>query len=1250
MSAKKYFLISSLIIIITSICATAEAKSVSGTIDSNTVMSGPYGMRAGQPRLSNITNHDVSVIHATSMHEASTTLAYRSYIFTTEDIVLFSYEDGTQLELYDSSGNPVPINPNVLDKGEHTYVDTSQGVYLVAGSNKFAVLTGDATTTGVSGYYAMDADGRGVSREFYTYAPVLYEHCEFIVFAYENGTSVTVQEEVSNGVYTDIASFTLDKGKHWDNSSISGQYLHIVADKPVSALTCYDQSYFVPSANGMWSGTEFYTYVSDIEGWPEDLTVIAYNDGTSVGILDSDNPNVVIWSGTLNNGQAHVESYPGGANKYFTITSSKPVTVSVQPWVADTSSYYQGTFVPGILGTGVGTDLIGSTLDGGYFYILAYADNTHVNLYNAQTGAWQASYTLNKGETVNANPGNGLWRIISDKDVSAYSEWGDTWQAAFAPLFFNTGSLPPSCDLELTKIDDVNSGDCVGLGRQITYTIDYNYPAGPNLPDINDVNIIDYLPAEVDFDSASNGGSYDSNSHAVIWNLGVIHPGNAGSVTLTVELNHTGPGSAIINHCDIRSSGQVIRSAYEYTPVCYAHDPYPEDDANVRALSEPLQLSWSAGDLAAAHRVFFGTQFSAVLHATTGNTDGRYRGTVSNPVYPLSRLMEKGANLPGASYVLNVGQTYYWRIDEVNGTNVWKGDTWAFTPGAYINIDDFENYNSTAGLTANWQYGYTITHTGADNGCNNSSATGKAGRALIQDATGKHLQYTYNNDGTHPEFAGVAFSETKRSYIGGTSFTGAGVISPALMALRIDYKGRATNAANNISPMCGDNADMDRMYAAIEDTAGNVAVYLNPDPNAQLVGNWTSWYIALKDINDINHGTGPDGNPHTVNLNAITGFAIGFGIRGDVIDTDGVDANSIVMFDNIRLYPPACVPQFGPTADLDGDCDVDINDLDILANDWLLKAETRTFAVTQPAKAPILWYKFNESGQNNTPIDSGTGDPNLYTGTVTNFIAQNWDVDGGHDGNGCLYLPSDAGCYVNAPVASLGFMGDANHTTPGGGGISFSVWINADTTSDNMRNEWNGLFSVWNRDVNVETLVVHCPSPFPPTDPIGPRTIFIKTSPSAAASAFNMRESDYGGKWNHWAFTKSDYSLKVYCNGTLMGHCDANGQPGDPNANAYGPLFDKNVGAFRIGTSGGNWGMWNGRIDDFQVYDYCLSDAEVAYLATDGSPGIIFIPLISPANINTDGSASPSTDVNQIVNFGDLAIMGKQWHTQILWP
>ena len=667
-----------------------------------------------------------------------------------------------------------------------------------------------------------------------------------------------------------------------------------------------------------------------------------------------------------------------------------------------------------------------------------------------------------------------------------------------------------------------------------------------------------------------------------------------------------------------------------------AFNPTPAN-ASAGGLNANLLLSWTPGDWTDGtngHKVYFSTSSGLAIRPT----DKQYRGQQDSNTYSLTKLAGDWTIVPGT--------TYYWAVDEVvNGVVTYKGPVWSFTPAAYLNIDDFENSQSTDDVNANWPNGYKLT------GC--SDCNGYAGRLLVRDSTGKYMQYSYNNNAQmQPGYGGtpMAFSEAKHPYSGpGTSFIGGGVISPAPKALRIDYKGAATNTANmpNFKDE-GDMCDMDRMYVAIEDAAGHVSMYLNPDANAQRVSNWTSWYISLYDINAW-------GN---TNLNAITGFAIGFGERCVTKDngSDAVDANSIVMFDNIRLYAATCVPAKGPTADLDGDCDVDLNDLDLLATDWLQHASDLVFSpCTAPHKAPILWYKFNESGQISNPVDSGTGDANNYAGTINAFIAQNWKVGGGRDGNNCLYLPPGGGCYVSAPVAAspgfnaLGFMGDAAHSTAGGGGISFSIWIKADETANNMKTSWNGVFGVWDTAVANELLEVHCPSPLPPTDSIGPRTDFIKRTPSATAQAMNMHIADYGEKWNHWAFTKSDDSLKVYHNGTLMGHYDANEQPGDPNANARGPLFVPAVGAFRIGTRGGNWGMWNGYMQDFQTYDYCLSDAEVAWLATDGA-GHIFVPLVSPANLNTDGAASPATDVNQIVNFGDFAIMGKQWHTTILWP
>jgi len=357
---------------------------------------------------------------------------YISHIFTVADIIFFSYKNDTKVALYDSRGRLIWDNDGKpLNKGEHAHIAVSRGVYTACGSEKFAVLTGDPITRYVVGYYAMDQNGYGTSTEFYTWVPSIYGHCSFIVFAYEDNTQVTI-ENTDTGV--DIARFILDKGEHWQIETLDSEWLHITATKPVSALTCYDQGYFVPSANGKWSGTEFYTYVSDIWNWSQDLTIMAYDDGTSVTIKDSDTGRV-IWSGTLNGGEAHVESYPNGAGKFFTITSNKPVTVSVQPWASMSCCYHQGAYVADSTGTMLGTDLIASTLNGGYLYILAYRDNTNVVVYNSQTGDLVASYTLDEGDYVDVNPGNGLWRIMSNHPVSAYSGWG-YWNADFAPIEF----------------------------------------------------------------------------------------------------------------------------------------------------------------------------------------------------------------------------------------------------------------------------------------------------------------------------------------------------------------------------------------------------------------------------------------------------------------------------------------------------------------------------------------------------------------------------------------------------------------------------------------------------------------------------------------------------------------------------------------------------------------------------------------------------------------------------------------------
>jgi hypothetical protein len=118
------------------------------------------------------------------------------------------------------------------------------------------------------------------------------------------------------------------------------------------------------------------------------------------------------------------------------------------------------------------------------------------------------------------------------------------------------------------KVDDINAGDCVEPGDEINYRIDYNYPAGPNWPDINDVNIIDELPDEVEFISSEPGPNeiIDSN---IIWHIGTLSPGESGFVTLKVKVKGSAvPCWGIRNNCKLRSGEQILNSSCEYTAVC----------------------------------------------------------------------------------------------------------------------------------------------------------------------------------------------------------------------------------------------------------------------------------------------------------------------------------------------------------------------------------------------------------------------------------------------------------------------------------------------------------------------------------------------------------------------------------------------------------------------------------------------------------------------------------------------------------
>ena len=100
-------------------------------------------------------------------------------------------------------------------------------------------------------------------------------------------------------------------------------------------------------------------------------------------------------------------------------------------------------------------------------------------------------------------------------------------------------------------------------------------------------------------------------------------------------------------------------------------------------------LSWTRGELAASHDVYFGTSFDDVNAAST--TDDR--GVLASPGHSGTSYDPEG--------LLDIGQTYYWRVDDVNAppnSTVFRGPIWSFMvePYAY----PLANVTATASSSA----------------------------------------------------------------------------------------------------------------------------------------------------------------------------------------------------------------------------------------------------------------------------------------------------------------------------------------------------------------------------------------------------------------------------------------------------------------------------------------------------------------------------------------------------------------------
>ena len=335
-----------------------------------------------------------------------------------------------------------------------------------------------------------------------------------------------------------------------------------------------------------------------------------------------------------------------------------------------------------------------------------------------------------------------------------------------------------------------------------------------------------------------------------------------------------------------------------------ASNPTPENGATNTPLE--VTLSWTAGQDAAEHIVYMGSNWDDVNDAVGGVPQA------DTTMGPLS---------------VEYGTTTYWRVDELQADGaVTKGKVWFFAPPVNVVIEDVEGYDDTEPnrIWTVWKDGYNVPENGSELGYAAWAATGDPNHEshveTIIAVDNQSTPFFYSNDT-------AAFSEVSASLVdlnAEQNWSAGGLKVMSLM-----YHADASNEVPDLAP--------DPLYVTLSDGVNPPVTLVNSDPNATVGQGWNTWHIILdevfvtantariEELDDV-MSVVPTG---ALDLTRVTEIAIGVGVPGGV-----PSGNKGLMFlDNIILNPSRLLPGLAPTAlqgDLNGDGVIDAKDLAIL--------------------------------------------------------------------------------------------------------------------------------------------------------------------------------------------------------------------------------------------------------------------------------------------------------------------------------
>jgi hypothetical protein len=252
-------------------------------------------------------------------------------------------------------------------------------------------------------------------------------------------------------------------------------------------------------------------------------------------------------------------------------------------------------------------------------------------------------------------------------------------------------------------------------------------------------------------------------------------------------------------------------------------------------IDNAVPLTWSAGDEASSHEVYFGTDEEAVKNADTSDTTGIYRGRQNGTSFTPAEGVEWG------------GGPYYWRIDENNADGtVTRGRVWSFTVADFLLVDDFESYTDNEGeeIWQTWIDGFGA----ATNGSQVGYLLPPYAEQDIVHGGGQSMPLIYNNT------AGVRNSEAALTLTDPRDWTKHGVGALSLWFRGYPPSvGSFTQGAGGTITMTGSGSDIwgtsDQFHFAYKTLTGAGTIIARVD-SIENTHNWAKAGVMIRETLD----------------------------------------------------------------------------------------------------------------------------------------------------------------------------------------------------------------------------------------------------------------------------------------------------------------------------------------------------------------------------------------------------------------